>query len=66
MASFRSIEDLREYLTNYYGSAMGIDFGMAVTGVNEAEQMTDEELKEMAKSMGIDVSMIPDDIEEER
>ena len=66
MASFRSLKELREYLMNYYGSAMGVDFGMAVTGINEVENMSDEELEEMAISMGLDVSTIHDDIEEER
>lgn len=50
------VEKLREELKDYYGTAMASGFGMAVLDLAKVDRMTDEEIKELAKKNGLEVS----------
>ena len=47
------IEELRDRLIDYYGTAMYSGFGMAVIDIARIENMDDEEIIEEARRVGI-------------
>jgi hypothetical protein len=49
----RDLEDIREELENYYGTAMVNGFPMAMADLNELEEMNDEELRRLAEDLGL-------------
>lgn len=49
------IEELRETIIDYYGSAMTSGFPMAVIELAEVENASDDELIEIAKRIGLEV-----------
>lgn len=50
------IEKLREELKDYYGTAMASGFGMAVLDLAKVDRMSDEEIKDLARKNGMEVS----------
>lgn len=50
------VEKLREELKDYYGTAMASGFGMAVLDLAKVDRMTDEEIKDLARKNGMEVS----------
>ena len=55
-----NIEKLRNYLINYYGTAMSSGFPMAVIDLSDVESASDDELIEIANSLGIDLEDFQD------
>ena len=49
----RELEYLREELTDYYGTAMMNGFPQAMATLGQLEDMSEEELKELAESNGM-------------
>ena len=50
------VEKLREELKDYYGTAMASGFGMAVLDLAKVDRMTDEEIMDLARKNGMEVS----------
>ena len=46
-------EELREKLTDYYGTAMVNGFPMAMADLNGLGSMDDEEIRELAEELGL-------------
>ena len=46
-------QELREKLTDYYGTAMVNGFPMAMADLNGLGSMDDEEIRELAEELGI-------------
>ena len=46
-------EELRDKLTDYYGTAMMNGFPMAMADLNGLDRMDDEEIRELAEELGI-------------
>lgn len=46
-------EELREKLTDYYGTAMVNGFPMAMADLNGLDRMDDEEIRELAEELGL-------------
>ena len=49
----KDTEELREKLTDYYGTAMMNGFPMAMADLNGLDSMDDEEIRELAEELGI-------------
>ncbi|MBP0986100.1 MAG: hypothetical protein J6P39_03725 [Oscillospiraceae bacterium] len=49
----KETEELREKLTDYYGTAMVNGFPMAMADLNGLDSMDDEEIRELAEELGI-------------
>ena len=47
------MEELREKLTDYYGTAMVNGFPMAMADLNGLDRMDDEEIRELAEELGL-------------
>lgn len=50
----KDIDEIKEALTNYCGTAMVSGFPMAIANLNELEHMDEEELRELAEKLGLD------------
>ena len=46
-------DELREKLTDYYGTAMMNGFPAAMADLNGLDRMDDEEIRELAEELGI-------------
>ena len=46
-------QELRDKLTDYYGTAMVNGFPMAMADLNGLDRMDDEEIRELAEELGI-------------
>ena len=55
---------LRGALINYYGSGIGVNFLMAVSGIEEIRSASTHELLEMAEECGIDINNFIIDIDD--
>lgn len=47
------IEDIKEELKDFYGTAMTNGFPMAVVDLGNLDSLDEDDLKELAKSIGI-------------
>ena len=52
---------LRKDLIDYYGTAMSNGFPMAVIDLEKAERASDQEIIEMAREEGVDLSQYQND-----
>jgi len=50
-----SIDEFRDYLRDYYGTAMMSGFPMAVVDLGRIDSLSDEELIRIAENMGYHV-----------
>jgi len=50
----KDIDEIKEELTNYYGTAMVSGFPMAMANLNELEHMDEDELRELAEKLGLE------------
>ena len=50
------VEKLRKELKDYYGTAMASGFGMTVLDLAKVDRMSDEEIKDLARKNGMEVS----------
>ena len=50
----KTSEQLREELKDYYGTAMMNGFAMAMYELDEIDRLTDEELEEKTREIGLD------------
>ena len=49
----KETEELREKLTDYYGTAMMNGFPIAMADLNGLDTMDEEEIRELAEELGI-------------
>lgn len=49
----KDTEELREKLTDYYGTAMMNGFPMAMADLNGLDRMDDREIRELAEELGL-------------
>ena len=49
----KDIEELKEKLKDYYGTAMTSGFPMAVFELSEVDELSDDEVMEKAESLGL-------------
>ncbi len=49
----KDIEELKEKLKDYYGTAMTNGFPMAVFELSEVDELSDDEIMEKAESLGL-------------
>ncbi len=50
----KDIDEIKEELTDYYGTAMVSGFPMAMANLNELENMDEDELRELAEKLGLE------------
>ena len=49
----KTVEEIKEELEDYYGTAMTNGFPMAVMNLNELEDMDEEELRKLAEELDL-------------